>query len=118
MTQMYAANYLPNVVKCAVSGAQGELDANARRSDDGRTLVLIIVNPGAQPARTQIKLAGFAPTRPSAIVTELSGPLEAVNSAENPRACVPKRSEWKHETKEGRTSCTVAPHSITVLRFE
>jgi alpha-L-arabinofuranosidase len=118
MTQLYSANHLPKLVKCDVSGAGGQLDANAKGSEDGKTLVLIVVNPGDQAAATQIKLAGFAPARPTATVTELSGPLEAVNTAEHPRAIAPKQSNWKHETKEGSTRYTFPPHSITVLRFE
>ena len=67
---------------------------------------------------TRIKLAGFVPAKPTASVTELSGAMEAVNTAENPRAIVPRQSNWKHEIKEGKTSYTFPPHSITVLRLE
>jgi hypothetical protein len=37
-----------------VTGAKGTLDVNAKRSPDGRTLVILAVNPTDQPIGTQI----------------------------------------------------------------
>ena len=51
-------------------------------------------------------------------MTELSGPLDAVNTADKPDAFVPKPSPWPHGIKDGRTSYTFPPHSFTVMRFE
>ena len=118
VTQMLSHNYLPQRVQCQVTGAGQELDVNAKRSSDGKTLVLQVVNPNAQAVTAQIQLAGFAPRKDVAHVTELAGPLNAVNTADKPNACVPKRSPWRHGIKEGSASQTFPPHSFTILRFE
>ena len=44
VTQMQSRNYLPDLLKCEVSGGQGQLDVVSTRSEDGKTLVLQVVN--------------------------------------------------------------------------
>ena len=95
-----------------------QLDANATRSDDGRTLVLRAVNPTNTAVSAQILLAGFALTKEAAQVTELSGPLEARNTAQQPRAVIPHQQTWKHSMRGGRTRYTFPPYSVTVIRLE
>jgi alpha-L-arabinofuranosidase len=114
VTRMFARPYLPQRVACQVTGAEHPLDALARRSADGRTLVLQVVNPADETVTAQVHLAGFVPTKPVAQVTELSGPLDAVNTADQPEAIVPQQRDWPHAN--GRYA--FPPHSFTVLRFE
>ena len=118
VTQMFSRNYQPRLVKCEVAGVKNNLDANAKRSDDGKALVLQVVNPDDTAVTARIRIAGFLPGRPEAQVTELSGPLDAVNAADKTDAVVPRQSVWKHQIKEGNASRTFPPHSFTVLRFE
>ncbi|MGO8751819.1 MAG: alpha-L-arabinofuranosidase C-terminal domain-containing protein [Thermoguttaceae bacterium] len=118
VTQMLSRNYLPQLVRCHCTGAEGTLDVNGKRSDDGRTLVLAVVNSSASAAPAEIRLEGFVPAKPVAQAAELSGPLEAVNTADKPRAITPQPRQWKHGIKEGRTVYTFSPHSFTVLRLE
>jgi alpha-L-arabinofuranosidase len=114
VTRMFARHYLPQRVACQVTGAEHPLDALARRSADGRTLVLQVVNPAGETVTAQVHLAGFVPTKPVAQVTELSGPLDAVNTADQPEAIVPQQRDWPHTN--GRYA--FPPHSFTVLRFD
>ncbi|MGO9109934.1 MAG: family 16 glycoside hydrolase [Thermoguttaceae bacterium] len=118
VTQMLSRNYLSQLVKCQVSGTGGNLDANAKRSEDGKTLVLQVVNSSARTVAARIHLAGFVPGKPAAQVSELSGPLEAANTADTPRAITPREGPWKHGIKDGSTSYTFQPQSFTVVRFE
>jgi alpha-L-arabinofuranosidase len=118
VTQILFRNYLPQLVKCQVAGAERQLDAVATRNEDGKTLVLQAVNPGDKPVVAQINLAGFVPAQPQAKVTELSGPTDAVNTAVDTGKIVSKESTWNHGLNDGRTSYTFPPHSFTVLRFE
>ncbi|MGA2255785.1 MAG: family 16 glycoside hydrolase, partial [Thermoguttaceae bacterium] len=118
VTQMFSRNYLPQLVKCRVTGAEGRLDVNATRSDDGKTLVLQVVNSSEKAVAAGIHLAGFVPGKPTAQVSELSGPLDAVNTADKPRAITPQQSRWKHEIKEGSGNYIFPPHSVTVIRFD
>jgi hypothetical protein len=118
VTQMISRNYLPQLVKCQVTGAEGNLDANAKRSEDGKALVLQVVNSSEKSLAAQIRLAGFVPGKTVAQVSELSGSLEAVNEADKPRAITPQQIAWKHGIKDGRLSYVFPPHSFTVMRFD
>jgi Domain of Unknown Function (DUF1080)/Alpha-L-arabinofuranosidase C-terminal domain len=118
VTQMLSRNHLPQVVECQVSGAGKGLDVTARRSDDGNMLVLQVVNPGETEMPAQIQLAGFTPRSPQAQVTELSAPLDTVNTAGQPVACVPKQRRWPDAAGDGNARCVFPPHSFTIMRFE
>jgi alpha-L-arabinofuranosidase len=118
VTQMLSRNYLPQLVRCHWTGAEGALDVNGKRSDDGRTLVIAVVNSSGNAVPAQIRMEGFVPGKPVAQVWELSGPLESVNTADKPRAVTPRPRQWKHGIKEGRTAYAFPPHSFTVVRFE
>jgi alpha-L-arabinofuranosidase len=118
VTQLFSRNYLPQLVQCQVTAAQGSLDVNAKRSDDGRTLVLQAVNPTDKAVPAHIHLDGFCPNGPVARVTELSGPLGAVNTADQPNTIVPHQRDWEHAIRDGDTRYTFPPFSVTVLRLE
>ncbi|HLJ97959.1 MAG TPA: family 16 glycoside hydrolase [Gemmataceae bacterium] len=118
VTQMYSRNYLPNLVQCQVTGANDRLDVSAQRSDDGRAIVLNVVNPTDKAIATPIHLAGFVPKESVAQVTELSGTLDGRNTGTHPRAIVPQSRSWKHALTNGNTRYTFPPYSITVLRWE
>ncbi len=118
VTQMLSRNYLPQRVECRVTGAESAPDAAANRSDDGKTLVLQVVNASGKAVAAGIRVEGFVPSKPEAQVWELSGPLDAVNTADRPEAVVPRQSRWKHGIKDGSTSYAFPPHSFTVMRFE
>jgi hypothetical protein len=116
VTQMISRDYVPEVVKCDLTGA-AQLDATAKRDSAGSTLVLQVVNWGDQPITAAIRIDGFTPRNPAAYVSELSGGLDAVNTADKPDAVVPKLSEWTHELKDGKTERTFPPRSFTIVRW-
>lgn len=116
VTQMFSRHYLPNAVSCQVTG--GVLDAAAKRSDDGGTLVLQVVNPADKPVAAQIRLGGFTPGNPTAQITEISGDLEAANTAARPNAITPQSRAWQHGLQNGETKYAFPPFSITMLRLE
>jgi alpha-L-arabinofuranosidase len=118
VTRMFSNNYQPQLVECQVTGGENKLDANAKHSDDRKTLVLQVVNPADKAVMTQIYLAGFVPTKPLAQVWGLSGPLEAVNMAGKPNAITPQYDHWKHGIKDGQMKYTFPPYSFTVIRFD
>ncbi len=118
VTQMFARNYLPLVVDCTVHEPTGKLDATAKRSADGKTLVLQVVNIGDRPIMTALQINGFRSGKLVAQVTELTGPLDAINSAAQPKAIVPRQTEWKYVPKEGRARYTFPAYSFTILRWE
>ena len=92
VTQMLSRNYLPQLVKCQVTGAEGKLDANAKRSDDGKTLVLQVVNSSEKAVTAQIQLAGFVPAKPAA---RSDGVVGAAGSRKHGRQARAHRSAAK-----------------------
>ena len=118
VTQMLARNYLPQLVQCVVTDGQGKLDVVAKRSRDGKTLVLQVVNVGDKAVTPKINIAGFVPNKTPVKVTTLSGPLADTNTADHPNAITPKQTEWNHEIKAGQTTYSFSPYSFTILRFE
>jgi hypothetical protein len=118
VTQMLSHNYLPQLAKCDVTGAEGGLDAVATRSEDGKTLVLQVVNVMNKEVLAQIHLAGFVPAKSVAQAIELSATLEAVNTAANSDKIIPKQSQWQHGMELGMTTRVFPPCSFTILRFE
>ncbi|HWB13862.1 MAG TPA: alpha-L-arabinofuranosidase C-terminal domain-containing protein [Pirellulales bacterium] len=117
VTQMVSGNYQPLAVKAAVEGA-ASLDVSAKRSDDGRTLVLQVVNTHDQPVRTRLDLAGFVPRKAAARAEELTADLDAVNTASAPTKVQPTVKEWPHELARNAARYTFPAMSFTVLRFE
>ena len=81
VTRMVSRNYQPLCVKSGVQDADRKLDVSAKRSEDGKTLVLQVVNIGDKPVSAAIRVSGFVPSRPVAMVEELAGALETVNTA-------------------------------------
>jgi hypothetical protein len=118
VTQMFSRNYQPRLVRCTTAGDEGALDASAALGEDGKTLVLRVVNSSEKPLAAQIRLAGFVPNRALAQVTVLAGPRDAVNTSCNPRAIVPQQSTWEHRTSDGKTSYAFPPLSVTVMRVQ
>jgi len=118
VTQMVSRHYQPRRAKCDVNGGEGKLDVTATCSDDGKTLVLQVVNLDKKPTLARLHLEGFTPVKPTAAVEELAGPLDATNSADNPERIRPRKAEWRHEIKDERARYAFPPYSFTVLRWE
>jgi hypothetical protein len=116
VTQMQARIAEPLLVKCDVD-AGSHLDVTATRSADGKTLVLQIVNlDEAQSAI--LELTSFVPAKTAAHVTELSGPLDARNTADNPKNIVPMEADWPVHLDGGKVQRDFPAHSFTIIRFE
>src|SRR5262249_35940642 len=117
VTRMFSQNYDPLLLKTEVqnSGAS-KLDVTAAKSDDGKTLVLKVVNDG-EAATASLNFPGFTPSAPIAKVQTLAAPLDAQNPASNPESVKPALLEWQHGFKNGSAVWTFPTHSITVIRF-
>jgi hypothetical protein len=118
VTQMMRRHYQPLLVESEVRGPAEKLSVNAKRSEDGKTLVVQAVNWDAAPRPVRIEVEGFSPGRPAAQVEQLAGPPDAVNTADAPERITPKQFEWRHGLKEGAGRLTLPPHSFTILRLE
>jgi alpha-L-arabinofuranosidase len=118
IARMVARNYQPIFVPSRIEPAVEQLDIGAKRSEDGKTLVLAVVNVGSQPCQATIQLNGFVPARATAAVEELSGPLDATNSASAPKRIVPKVENWRHGFVQGQCRREFPAYSFSVIRFQ
>ena len=115
--RMASQNYAPMDVRTEVSDGDA-LDACARRSEDGKTLVLQAVNLSDSPTDAQLILKDSGLTNGTMKVETLPAPLDAVNTAEHPCNVVPQVSERPFLLENGQTNWTFAPHSFTVTQFK
>lgn len=112
--QMAARNYLPLRVQSDVTGGTG-LDVLATRSEDGKTLVLDVVNTAPSPQRATISLAGFPGVQSKARAWTLAGNPDAVNPPDGPEVVRPLESVF--QTAGAAFADTFPAHSDTVLRL-
>jgi hypothetical protein len=118
VTQLFSGNSLPLCVKSEVRSPGDVLDVTAKRSEDGKRLQIQVVNPSPRAVEAGITLEGFKPGKPTAEVVELSGKLDEVNTAAEPKRVVPRSKEWRHGRGDGGGRYTFPAHSFTVLRLE
>ena len=85
--RMIGKSYQPIHVPAQVEGEE-KLKVTAARSEDGKTLVLRVVNVGGKPITAALALAGFKPTKPIATAEELAGAMDAENSSADTRRIV------------------------------
>jgi hypothetical protein len=115
VTRMISSHY--QALSVRVESSTQVLDVVAKRSDDGKTLVIQVVNPGTAPQVAVLDLRNFTPSQPTADVEELAGPLDAANTGGRSDRLVPKQSSWEHGTGHGAPRRVFAPHSFTVIKF-
>ena len=89
----------------------------AKRSEDGKSLLLQVVNLSDKYAPARIIVSGFIATKEMAEVTELAGPLEAANTANKPDTITPRKAQWRQGPKDSPANYVFPAHSVTLLRF-
>jgi alpha-L-arabinofuranosidase len=115
VTQMISQNCQPLVVKA--ESPDSDIDVSATKSEDGKNLVLQIVNLAVKPVTLPLKVSGFVPGISVAQVLTLEGALDACNTAGMPEAIKPVATKWKHGLKNGETTVTFPARSFTVIRL-
>ena len=88
-----------------------------RKSDNGKRLVLQVVNTSDKPVAAEVALAGFTPTESTARREELTGPLNGCNTREQPEQIRPASRAWSHGLRGGRLTVTFVPHSFTIVEL-
>ena len=115
VTQMISRNYQP--LEVAAESPTPEIDVSATRSEDGKKLVLQVVNAGGDEVTLPLKISGLAPMISTAQILTLAGSLDACNTASTPEAIKPTWREWKSESQDGGITVTFPAHSFTVIRL-
>ncbi len=114
--QMVARNYQPLFLKTELQNAPAQLDATAAKSDDGKMLVVKVLNMSDKPITATVALNGFTPAKTEGAAEVLSGGLNDRNTAQDPQHVTPKKDAFKIDA--GGTRRTFAPYSFTVMTFE
>jgi hypothetical protein len=117
VTQMISRNYQPLLVESQVESRDNSLQVSAKRSENGQTVVLNVVNLGETVASASIIIHGYSPTQPLADVEELAGPLDAMNAAKMPSQIQPIRKRWQPRFENDTAKYDFQPHSFTVIKF-
>lgn len=118
VTQMISRNYMPLCVEAACEDPADALDVTAKKSEDGAVLTLQVVNMIDRPIPAAIRINGFAPSKSSAKLMQLTGGLDDVNTPENPEKIVPQQSEWTQHINDRAAAYVFPPYSFTLFRFE
>ena len=120
VTQMVSVYYLPLCLEATVRCPDQCLDVTAKRSQDGRTLSLSVVNMASYPVETRIQFADYCPQKDTAKVATLTGRLDEINGPEEPRRIVPTQVLWPLVTDGiGKDVIYTFPaNSFTILKFE
>jgi len=115
--QMQAQNNLQQLLQCDV-GNESHLDVTAMRSEDGKTLVLQVVNSSAAQSAA-ISFSGFTPSKSYAHVTCLIATSNtAANTAESPDALSPRESDLDYGLNDRKIVYRFPAQSFTIIRFE
>ena len=109
-TRMAAAAHQPRRVGCVVDGTVA-IDVLATASDDGRTVVVQVVNPTAAPVMAAVTVAGRS-TVP--MVEVLAADPAAANTADRPNAVRPTT----HPRPPSGAPLAFEPNSYTVLTWK
>jgi hypothetical protein len=118
VTQMYSENYEPLEVRSRVSGSDRDLDVSSQMSQDRKTLVLKVVNPGEKITSASIQISGYSPAHSTVDIDVLSGSLDASNTATMRRQIQPVHQQWLPVFNNHETKYDFPPHSLTVLKFK
>jgi alpha-L-arabinofuranosidase len=113
--QMAAANYAPNRVDSSVKSADDTLDVTATKSEDGRTLIVRVVNVNPRSHRASIQIDGITGINKAADVWTLSGALTDRNLPTQPEKVRSVKSQFSGAGNEFEYE--FAPYSYTILRL-
>lgn len=115
--QMMYTTWTPKLVETDCSSPGNAIDAIARISEDGKTLVLQVVNSEPAPVQTSLTMAGFETVKLAQVI-ELQAALEAKNIAQNQTQVIPEQDKWQHGLQKGADRYTFPPYSFTIIVFE
>ncbi len=120
VTQMVSAHYAPLRLETTVQCPSHTLDVTAKRSEDGRTMVLSVVNTAPHPVETRIQFAGYSPQATTAQITTLTGGLEEINTPDQTRRIAPGQTvcPLSKDADSTKIACTFGANSFTILRME
>lgn len=115
--QMISRHAAPMVLECEYSSSGSHINALARKSEDGKSLVLQVVNFDRAPVTARLKLDGFelADVAPVTAETLSAQLLPDQNTPDKPRAIVPVIERRTLATASSASAWTFPGYSFTLL---
>jgi hypothetical protein len=118
VTQMMTANKPNRLLKTDVSSPGDALDVTSRLSDDGKELVLQIVNSDDRPLWTRMSFSDFHVSKGPVRVSQISGHLDEQNTELDPVRFVPVTRDWDaNPDEQGGVTYLVPAQSFSTIRF-
>jgi alpha-L-arabinofuranosidase len=111
--QMASNNHLPLRISDITTG---ELDVTATLSEDGKTLVIHVVNYKGENINTSVRLQGFMNENSLIKIWTLSGNLNSENTPFEPEKIIP--IETTESLQENSFLYDFPAYSYTIIRFE
>ena len=90
----------------------------ARISDDGKVLVLQVVNSENRPLSTRLNITGYDLLGRVVKVSQISGHLDEHNQETDPDRIVPADRVWYPVFDAAGATYVFPPQSFSILRFE
>lgn len=118
VAKMASGHYQPLLVESSIAEPVEGFSVNAKKSEDGATLTLQVVNAGEHPRPARIHIDGFTPLHDDVKIETISGPLEGVNTATAPEAIKPISFKLRNAIEHGELSFTFTPHSFTIIQID
>ena len=120
ITQMISAHYQPLCLETTVQCPAQSLDVTATRSEDGRTIVLRVVNTSSFAVESCIELPNDFAEKDAVKVVTLTSGLNEINTPQQPGHIVPSEQVCPLvRDKDSRiVSYTFGANSFTILQFE
>ena len=118
VTRMMSKNNLSRCVAADSESPNDALDVTARVSDDGRVLVLQVVNSENRPVSTRLNITGYDLSGRVVKISQISGDLGEHNQETDPDRIVPADRVWYPEFDAAGTTYVFPPQSFSILRFE
>jgi len=109
--QMASANHLDLNIGVQVAGP---LDVTATRSDDGKTMIIHVVNSGDTEISTHIAFANFANRKAVVNTLTLTGKLSDINTPNDPEKIKPVKGVL--DSAGDAINYSFPAHSYTILR--
>ena len=118
VTRMISENKFPRCIATECRCPNDALDVTSRISDDGKVLVLQVVNSENRPISTRLNITGFVPAGKVSKISQIAGHLDERNLEIDPDRIVATDRVWYPEFDAAETTYVVPPQSFSILRFE
>ena len=115
---MISKNNLPRCVASDCQSLNDALDVTARASDDGKVMVLQVVNSENRPISTRLKITGYDLSGRVVRISQIAGDLGEHNQETDPDRIVPADRVWYPKFDAAGTTYIFPSQSFSILRFE